>query len=297
MIETSTSALAEIQQHALSKLPIEIAQALLRLRDRVVARFPNEIAHFILYGSFARGEAHAESDVDVMIVTTWPVKRLPGGWYESGATDPRQEEIVDMATDAMLECGRFVSAYVLNATFFERVSDVAIEARREGIELLSTEIIGTALRINSPVQMIRERVEEYAAAEFPDLGAPLFWLSLADEELNAARVLFKSAFFDNVISRAYYAMLYASKAALLSIGIKVKSHAGAVSEFGKQFVVTGRIDRSYSTMFAQASRQRIRSDYEPIPRATHEKAIEAITNAEVFIAKARELVDAEISKK
>jgi uncharacterized protein (UPF0332 family)/predicted nucleotidyltransferase len=297
MIDSPAIALTEIQERALSTLPIGIAQALLRLRDRVLARFPDEITHFILYGSFARGEAHAESDVDVMIVTTWPVKKLTNGQYESWHRDPRWIEIIDMSTDAMLECGRFVSVYVLPKTIFDRDSEVAVEAQREGIEMLNAQLRDAQLIMSGfNHRTFRETTRDYETGESSDLSRPSFWLSLADEELVVAQDNARLSHYARVISMAYYAMLYAAKAALLSIGMKVKSHAGAISEFSKHFAVSGRIDKSYSAMLARASRQRIHSDYAPYPRATREEADEAIRNAEAFIAKARELVEEELSR-
>jgi len=55
-----------------------VAGALSRFCDRLLARFGDQILRVILYGSFARGEAHAESDVDVMIVVGWEFEKLPG---------------------------------------------------------------------------------------------------------------------------------------------------------------------------------------------------------------------------
>jgi uncharacterized protein (UPF0332 family)/predicted nucleotidyltransferase len=295
MIDAPAIALTATQQLGLNKLPIEIAQALLRLRDRVVARFPNEITHFILYGSFARGEAHAESDVDVMIVTTWPVKRSPNGQLESWEDNPHWVEIGDLAFEATLECGRFVSVYVLPQVIFDRVSDVAAEARREGIELFNAE--GTAHTPAHTDRILHEEQENYNTDNFSDFNSPHAWLTLAIEELNVARDLAHLRYYDSTISKAYYAMLYAAKAALRSMDVKVKSHAGAISEFSKHFALTGRIDKSYGAMFAQASRERLHSDYEPFPRATQEKAEEAIRNAETFLAKAREIVAEETAKK
>jgi uncharacterized protein (UPF0332 family)/predicted nucleotidyltransferase len=291
MIDLPVIALTEIHDRALSKLPIGIAQALLRLRDRVVARFPDEITRVILYGSYARSEAHEESDVDVMVVTNWPVKRLPNNQLENWEDNPHWVEIGDLAFEATLECERFVSVYVLPQVIFDRVSDVAVEARREGIELFKAEVTTHTERA------LREEQENYDTDNFSDFNSPQAWLALAAEELNVARDLARLRYYDSTISKAYYAMLYAAKAALRSIDVKVKSHAGAISEFGKHFALTGRIDKSYSAMFSQASCERLHSDYEPFPRATQEKAEAAIHGAETFIAQARSIVAEETAKK
>jgi len=48
-------------------------QALIELRRRLFAEFNVEV--IVLYGSVARGEADAESDVDLLILTTEPLSR------------------------------------------------------------------------------------------------------------------------------------------------------------------------------------------------------------------------------
>jgi hypothetical protein len=60
MIESPALERAEIQQHALEKMPPRVREALARFVDALLARFPGEIRRVILYGSFARGEAHIE---------------------------------------------------------------------------------------------------------------------------------------------------------------------------------------------------------------------------------------------
>ena len=45
-----------------------VASALARLRARLDARFAARLREVVLYGSHARGTAHEESDVDVLVV-------------------------------------------------------------------------------------------------------------------------------------------------------------------------------------------------------------------------------------
>lgn len=296
MIDSPIVALTEIQDRALSKLPIEIAQALLRLRDRVVARFPDEIVHFILYGSFARGEAHSESDVDVMIVTMWPQEILPNGRYVSLGGDPRRNQILDMAYDVSEECARIISAFVIGQNYFYVGTEAVYDARIEGIELLGAKLSRGRLSPSDFGAVVREPSSPYDAKS-SGLTSPDVWFEMMDDKMKAARWLIQAQLYDEVIATTYYAVFYAAKAALSAAGVRVKSHSGAVSEFGKQFVATKRIAASYGRLFSHSMDARLHSDYEPFPRTTLEKANEAIDNAETFIAKARELVAEETSKK
>ena len=312
MIDSPTITLTETQQRALDNLPPRVAEALSHFRDNLLARFPDQIRRIILYGSFARGEAHEESDVDVMVVVGWEEERLPGGWYASPYGDPRWEEIIDMSVDATLECGHDVAAFVIGETLFQKSIHAAGEARREGIELYRSELasvtktIGTQTYVDDEIQpastrVLKERAEtgDYDAEDSADLSNPRLWLSLADEKLQTARILINAGLYDDTISRAYYGMFYAAKAALVPVGVAVKSHAGALSQFAERFVATGRCDKRYSKMLSRARRERNRSDYEPAYRAKDKKAMAEgiVGDAESFIAKARELVEEELSKR
>jgi uncharacterized protein (UPF0332 family)/predicted nucleotidyltransferase len=294
--------IAGSQENTLDYLPVEIAEALLRFRDRLLARFPDQIRHVLLYGSFARGTAHAESDVDVLVVAAWNEERLPDGRYVSWGSDPRWKEICDFAFDATLEGGRSVSPLLMGERRFLRNRDVAGEARREGFELLAARIRNGRLeaqpfdRAVAASTILKESGETYEAGEPADLDNYRLWLNLADEKLQAARALLKSAFEHDVISRSYYAMLYAAKAALLLEGVRVKTHQGAVAEFGRIFGATGRIDRRQTAAFARSLAERIVSDYEPALRPTAAEAAEALAGAESFVAAVRELIEAGLRK-
>ncbi len=311
MIQSSTLTLTETQQHALDKLPPGVAEALSNFTEKLLERFGEQVHRIILYGSFARGEAHAESDVDVMVVVGWEFERLPGGWYRSPYGDPRWEAIIDLSVEATLACERYVSPLVLSETLFRSSrGDAAAEARREGIVLYAhpagitsagkaLAVIGAtpARTVSTTVRVLKEDAAEAYGEEATDLDDPRLWLSLADEKLVVARELSGASHYHDAVSRLYYGMFYAAKAALLSIGVSVKSHTGAISQFGRFFVKTGRIAARFETLLVQANEERLRSDYKPRLRPKREDVEQALHHAGIFIAKARELVDEELKKR
>ena len=311
MIPSLTLELTEAQHRALEKLPPRVAEALLHFCERLTTHFDDDIRRIILYGSFARGDWHDESDVDVMVVVRWEEERLPDGWYRSPYCDPRWQAIIDIAVESTLESERYFSPLVVSETLF-RISrgDAVEEARREGmvlygrpagITLAGQAVARLATSIDTPAhpsvaRPLKEMTEDYDA-EPADLDDPRQWLLLADDELRVVRDLFRDAHYAQAVSRAYYGMFYAAKAALLSIGVSIKSHKGAISQFGRFFVKTGRIEVLFESLLSRTNEDRLRSDYKPKSRPKPEDVEQVIRDAEAFIAQARELVEEELSRR
>ncbi len=114
---------------------------------------------------------------------------------------------------------------------------------------------------------------------------------MADQKLEVAEMLFEAGYFDDAISRAYYGMFYAAKAALLSIDIEVKSHAGVVNQFGLYFVKTGKIGREYNRMLSTAMQMRETSDYSLQVTSTQAHAASIIADLKLFIQKIKEVLN------
>ena len=64
----------------------------------------------------------------------------------------------------------------------------------------------------------------------------------AREAIRAARVLIDSGLWARSVSDAYYAMLYAARAALSEEDSYAKTHRGAWDLFWQTFAATGRFD-------------------------------------------------------
>ncbi len=110
-------------------------EALTKYRDALLSRFPDQLQRLILFGSQARGDASAESDIDVMVVVSWGEERLPGGFYAAPFSDPRWQAIVDTASDISLEHGVYISPLVISEQRFHEWSPLINRAKEEGIEI------------------------------------------------------------------------------------------------------------------------------------------------------------------
>lgn len=122
------------------------------------------------------------------------------------------------------------------------------------------------------------------------MNSPATWLELAENKLDHARRIFKIGLYDDAVSRAYYAMFYAAKAALLAEGVDLRRHSSAVTKFRELFVVTGRVDAEYLRYLGRAQSARERSDYAPFVPLSKEGTEEILDTAESFIEKIKELL-------
>ncbi|MDH4137415.1 MAG: nucleotidyltransferase domain-containing protein [Anaerolineae bacterium] len=69
-------------------------EVLARYRDALLARFPDQLQRLILFGSQARGDATAESDIDVLVVANWESERRFHEW--SPLTNRGKEEGIEI---------------------------------------------------------------------------------------------------------------------------------------------------------------------------------------------------------
>ena len=102
-------------------------QKVKRLVDRVkvhlTERYGEHIKKVILYGSYARGEATEDSDVDVLVLVDQSLK--PSEVHES---------MSDLLYDIVLEEGELVSVIVIPEGFFDSHNlPFMLNVRKEGV--------------------------------------------------------------------------------------------------------------------------------------------------------------------
>jgi uncharacterized protein (UPF0332 family) len=85
-------------------------------------------------------------------------------------------------------------------------------------------------------------------------------------------------------NRLYYAVFYAVSALFVKDGCPIKSHRGAKALLGKQYVVTGKIDKETSRIFSQLETLRDMADYDVVFQATKEEIMDFRPQADDFIA-------------
>lgn len=74
----------------------------------------------------------------------------------------------------------------------------------------------------------------------------------AYERLEAAKTLFENEFYGDAVSRAYYAMFFATKALLSQKSIYPRTHRGLISQFGLEFVKNGEFKKELFDLLTRA---------------------------------------------
>jgi uncharacterized protein (UPF0332 family) len=211
--------------------------------------FASDFRGMILYGSYARGDHHEDSDIDLMVL------------FKDGETAKKaSSRVSEIAHELPSEHGALVVPMSMGELDYQKgKSPLFLNVKREGILILAEERFEMEPEI--------ERLME-----------------VAHFSLTAAQNLFEDGeeFYGFAASRAYYAMFYAAEAALLSKGLSYSRHQGVIGGFSQHFIRTGIFRTQFHDMFNSAFELRHLGDYgtEPFPR---EKAESVLQDAETFV--------------
>ena len=95
---------------------------------------------------------------------------------------------------------------------------------------------------------------------------------------------------EHAVGVAYYAMLYAVRAALSEIGVVAKTHTGAWNRFAEHFARASRFDPELLTEARRLQGRREAIDYDAAI-APPPEADEAIAVAERFVAAVADMLE------
>jgi len=99
----------------------------------------------------------------------------------------------------------------------------------------------------------------------------------SERALGAAELLLQAGYYEDAISRAYYAVLHAAKAALLARDTAAESHTVVRRLFGKELVQQGVLEKEWAIILAQQQDERTLADYDvelTLPRELAEHRVE-----------------------
>lgn len=111
-------------------------------------------------------------------------------------------------------------------------------------------------------------------------------INQAFETLSDAQKMLAGQFSKrSVINRAYYAVFYSLLALFIKtdVNIATSKHAGVIALFDKEFIHTGKIEKSYSKAVHKLFDTRQEVDYKELAEVSHEEAAELVNSAEHFL--------------
>lgn len=88
---------------------MDTSPLLKRFVDSVKSQLGDKVRKIVVYGSYARGEANEESDIDIMVMME----------AEPGELRQYREALLDIQVDLSLEFGVLVSVVLQSRTEFE----------------------------------------------------------------------------------------------------------------------------------------------------------------------------------
>lgn len=90
------------------------------------------------------------------------------------------------------------------------------------------------------------------------------FIEQARDRVVMAREVLASGHLEGAVSAAYYAMLYAARAALSEDDEHARTHSGTWNLFRRRYVVTGAFDEALFSRAHQAQEAREQGDYEAV---------------------------------
>jgi uncharacterized protein (UPF0332 family) len=108
-------------------------------------------------------------------------------------------------------------------------------------------------------------------------------LARANKTLQAARTLLENQLYEDCVSRSYYAVLHAAKAALIKVGIEAESHQAVRRMFGQHLVKTEQIEKRFAEILTAQQEDREIGDYDIYLDIEQDRASKRVLDAEKFI--------------
>ncbi len=105
----------------------------------------------------------------------------------------------------------------------------------------------------------------------------------AKKALLAAKTLLENQLYEDCVSRAYYAVLHAAKAALATKDIEPESHNAVKRMFGLHLIKTGEIEKDFAKILTAEQEDRAICDYNIYIEIEQDRAHKRVLDAERFV--------------
>jgi len=96
--------------------------------------------------------------------------------------------------------------------------------------------------------------------------------------------------WDIAANRYYYACYHMVHAVFITRGINTKTHDGTLTELGRNFILTGLIDKKVGRFFARMIQLRMKADYNNISEVTEAEVLELAPMTHEFVVSLKTLL-------
>ena len=110
----------------------------------------------------------------------------------------------------------------------------------------------------------------------------------AKKALRAAQILHADGLLEDTVSRSYYAVMHAARAALLVHDVIPTSHAAVRRLFGAVLVRPGLIEEAWAAVLAREQDQRVAADYSVHTTWELEAVAHLVDDAQAFMQRIRD---------
>jgi hypothetical protein len=117
-------------------------------------------------------------------------------------------------------------------------------------------------------------------------------MTRANKALLAARTLLENQLYEDCVSRSYYAVLHAAKAALIKVGVEAESHQAVRRMFGLHLVKTEQIEKHFAEILTAQQEDREIGDYNIYLNIEKDRASKRVLDAEKFVQRIEKFLQA-----
>jgi uncharacterized protein (UPF0332 family)/predicted nucleotidyltransferase len=256
-----------MKRQGLKNLTPQERAAVHELIKRLRKKYRKRLVRVVLFGSKARGDAGAESDVDLLVV------------YKPNGADLKeriQKEEWEIGSNHSV----FLEGLVMPESEFRELQKLRApiyrSIRNEGYSLYPR--VGKYSRAPLQVNGGVENVDKYKKIQIQ-----IKW-ETSREALDDARANLEQKRYRTAASRAYYAVFVLATAVLFILDVVRTKHKGVQDAFSEIFVKTGRMEPEYADIFKRAYALRLEADYkDKLEKLTPESAAQDIADCEKFV--------------
>ena len=108
-------------------------------------------------------------------------------------------------------------------------------------------------------------------------------LEKAKDSLKVSKLAIDKGYYSDSANRSYYAVFYAINALFSLSGKSFKKHTGVITNFGLDYIQTGKIEPEYGHIANLAFRVRTKTDYSDFYVVSKEDVLKQYENAVKFV--------------